>query len=167
MIRFLSLLIKRPVFLQNKSSNPIYNQGQLTSIFNTISCGLQSKAANNELIRQAHIRLLKKANENVANHKFDKRWHHEIRHRGPPVTIAPGPPILWSGSGETHIWDRYGLFWPDDQIVNVVLHSKKARTTESLNFLLFNFCNNCFFVEVSNNEIFDFRTSYSCFSKFC
>ena len=42
--------------------------------------------------------------------------------------------------------------------MNVVLHSKNARTTESLNFLLFNFCNNCLFVEVSNNEIFDFLT---------
>ena len=30
----------------------------------------------------------------------------------------------------------------------------------------FNFCNNCLFVEVSNNEIFDFLTSSSCFQIF-
>jgi len=53
---------------------------------------------------------------------------------------------------------------PDDQIQNVAavsarLHSKNARTTESLNFLLLNFCNNCSFVEVSNNDILDFLTS--------
>jgi len=68
-------------------------------------------------------------------------------------------------------WDdtylRYGFFWPDDQIVNVVLHSKNARTTESLNFSLFNFCNNFLFIEVSNNEIFDFRTTNSCFFILC
>jgi len=34
---------------------------------------------------------------------------------------------------------------------------------ESLNFLLFAFCNNCLFVEASNNEIFGFLTSNSCF----
>jgi len=48
-------------------------------------------------MRQAHNRLLEKANENVANqrkHKFYKWWRHEIRHSGPPVDIAPGPPTL-------------------------------------------------------------------------
>ena len=34
--------------------------------------------------------------------------------------------------------------------------------TDSLNFCFFNFCNNCLFVEVSNNEILDFLTSSSC-----
>jgi len=42
---------------------------------------------------------------------------------------------------------RYGFFLPDHQILNVAavaarLHSKNARITGSLNFLLFNFCNN-------------------------
>ena len=47
-----------------------------------------------ELIRQAQNRLLEKAKEHVANqrkHKFYKRWRHEMRYRGPPVKIAPGP----------------------------------------------------------------------------
>ena len=33
----------------NLCSSTVYNQGQLTLIFNTISCGLQSKAANNRV----------------------------------------------------------------------------------------------------------------------
>jgi len=33
-------------------------------------------------------------------------------------------------------------------------------------FFIFNFCNNCLFVEVSNKEIFDFLTSDSCFQIF-
>jgi len=37
-----------------------------------------------------------------------------------------------------------------------MIHSRNARTTESLNFLLFNFCNNYLLVEVSNKEIFEF-----------
>jgi len=36
--------------LGNLCSSAVYNQGQLTSmIINTISCGLQSKAANNRV----------------------------------------------------------------------------------------------------------------------
>jgi len=31
----------------------------------------------------------------------------------------------------------------------------------------FDFCNNCLFVEVSNNEIFDSLRSNSCFLNFC
>ena len=80
--------------LGNPCSSAVHNQGQLTLFFNTILCGLQSKAANNRVNTQAHNRLLEKANENVENqrkHKFYKRWHHEIRHRGPPVKIAPVP----------------------------------------------------------------------------
>jgi len=49
-----------------------------------------------ELIRQAHNRLLDKANENVANQricKFFKRCGHEIRLRGPPVKISPPSPF--------------------------------------------------------------------------
>jgi len=65
----------------------------------------------------------------------------------------------WNGT-----YFRYGFFLPDDQILNVAavaarLHSKNARTTESLNFLFLNFCNNCLFVEMSNNDILDFLTS--------
>jgi len=39
----------------------------------------------------------KKTNGNLANqrkHNFYKWWHHELRHRGTPVKIAPGPPTL-------------------------------------------------------------------------
>jgi len=58
-------------------SSVVYNQWRLTLIFDTISCGLQSKAATNQIIWQAHNnRLLEKANENVANqqkHKFYKQ----------------------------------------------------------------------------------------------
>jgi len=43
------------------------------------------------------------------------------------------------------------------------IHSRIARTTESLNFFIFIFCNNCFFVEVSNKDTFDFLASNSCF----
>jgi len=60
-------------------------------------------------------------------------------------------------------WDdtylRYSFFLRDDQILNVAATNRNARTTESLNFLLFNFCNCCLFVDVSNNDIFDFLTS--------
>ena len=58
----------------------------------------------------------------------------------------------------THIWDM----GPFCQILNVadIGYSRNART-ESLIFLLFNFCNNGLHVEVSNNEIFDILTSNS------
>jgi len=63
--------------------------------------------------------------------------------------------VKWNGT-----CFRYGFFLPGDQILNVAVvaarrHSKNAKTTESLNFLLFNFCNNCVFVEVSKNDILD------------
>jgi len=45
-------------------------------------------------------------------------------------------------------------------------HSRNARTTEPLHLLIFNFCNNCIFVEVSNKELLDFLTSNSCFQIF-
>ena len=50
---------------------------------------------------------------------------------------------------------RYGFFFPDDQILNLAAKFQNARTSESLNFLLFKFCNNCSFVELSNNETHD------------
>ena len=64
-------------------------------------------------------------------------------------------------NGTTHISDA-GSFC---QILNVVyqIHSRNARTTESVNFMLFNFWNNCLFVEVHNNEIFYCLTSNSGF----
>jgi len=87
------------------------------------------------------------------------------------VKDAPNPKRTKCNSiAKVRKWDdtylRYELFLPDDQILNVA-HSKNARTTESINFWLFNFCNNCLFVEVSNSEIFDFLTSNSCYFNFC
>jgi len=66
------------------------------------------------------------------------------------------------------IYLRYGFFLPDDRFLNVTdsLQFRNARTAESLNFLLFNFCNNWLFVEVANNEVFDFLTSNSNFLDF-
>jgi len=44
-------------------------------------------------------------------------------------------------------WDdtylRYRFFLLDDQILNAAATFQNARTPESLNFLLFNLCNNC------------------------
>jgi len=62
---------------------------------------------------------------------------------------------------------RYEFFLSDGQIQNVEDKFQNAKTTQSSNFLLFNFCNKCLFVEVSNNEIFDFLTCNSCFLNFC
>jgi len=73
-------------------------------------------------------------------------------------------------------WDGtyfiYVFFLSNDQILNVAvvaarLYPQNARTTQSLNFLLFNFCNSCLFVDVSNSDTFDFITSNSCFFDFC
>jgi len=70
-------------------------------------------------------------------------------------------------------WDdtylRYGFFLPDDQIMNVASTFQKCKNNRVIKFLklLFNFCNNCLFVEVSINEIFYFLTSDSCFLNFC
>jgi len=41
--------------LGNLCSSAVYNQGQLTLIFNTISCDLQSKGANNRVKYGRHI----------------------------------------------------------------------------------------------------------------
>jgi len=63
--------------LGNLCSSAVYNQGQLTLIFNTVSCGLQSKASNNRVnTAGTYNRVLEKANENVANqrkHTFYKQ----------------------------------------------------------------------------------------------
>jgi len=53
---------RRKRILEAHVSSAVYNQGQLT-IFLTPFCA----AYNQRLIRQAHNRLLEKANENVAN----------------------------------------------------------------------------------------------------
>ena len=58
--------------LGNLCSSAVYNQGQLASIIiNTISCGLQAKAANNRVNTAGTYanRLLEKAKENVANQR--------------------------------------------------------------------------------------------------
>jgi len=44
---------------------------------------------------------------------------------------------------------------------------EQHQSIKSLNFLLFTFCNNCLFVDVSNNEMFDLLRSNSCFLHFC
>jgi len=84
------------------------------------------------------------------------------------VKEAPNPKrTKCDSTDKVRKWDdtylRCGFFLPDDQILNVTavaarLHSKNARTSESLNFLLYNFCNNCLFIKVFNNGIFDFLT---------
>jgi len=58
---------------------------------------------------------------------------------------------------------RHGFFLPDDKILNIVATFKKCNNNRVIKFLVFNFCNNCLFFEVSHNEIFDFLTSNSCF----
>jgi len=53
-------------------------------------------------------------------------------------------------------WDDTYLIWEFffAKFWMYQIHSRTARTTNPLNFLLFNFCNNYLFVEVSNNKIF-------------
>jgi len=54
----------------------------------------------------------------------------------------------------------------DDTFEIRVLFAKFEEMPEQpshYNSCFFNFCNNCVFLEVSNNEIFDFLTSNSCF----
>jgi len=43
---------------------------------------------------------------------------------------------------------------------------EQHQSLKSLNFLLFTFCNNCLFVDLSKDEMFDFLTSNSCFFAF-
>jgi len=68
-------------------------------------------------------------------------------------------------------WDdtylRYGSFSYNSECSRYVPEMQEHQSIESLNFLLFTFCNNCFFVDVSNNEMFDFLTSNSCFLHIC
>jgi len=45
---------------------------------------------------------------------------------------------------------------PDDQILNEAATFQKCKKNRIIKFLAFNFCNNCLYVEVSNNEIFVF-----------
>jgi len=47
---------------------------------------------------------------------------------------------------------RDGFFLLDDQILNVTAAFKKCKNNRVITFVLFNFCNNCLFDEVSNNE---------------
>ena len=80
--------------LGNLCSSTVYNQWQVTIILTPFRAAYHQSRLTIELMRQAHNRLLRKANENVANqqkHKFYKRWRHKRRHRGPPVKLAPDP----------------------------------------------------------------------------
>ena len=62
-----------------------------------------------------------------------------------------------------HTYLRYGSFLRNSECSRYVPEMQEQdQSIESLNFLLFTFCNNCLSVEVSNNEIFDFLTSKSC-----
>jgi len=57
------------------------------------------------------------------------------------------------------------FFLPDDQILNVGLTAtfQECKNNRVIEFLSFDFCNNCLFVEGSNIKIFDFLRSNSCF----
>jgi len=60
--------------LGNLRSSAVYNQGQLTLIFNTISCDLQSKAAYIRVFIGMHIiDYWEKDVVNQPMHKFYKR----------------------------------------------------------------------------------------------
>jgi len=68
----------------------------------------------------------------------------------------------WNGT-----YFRYGFCLPYDQILNAADTFHKCKNNHSLIFLLFNFCSNCLFFEVSNNDVFDFLASNSYFFIFC
>jgi len=86
--------------------------------------------------------------------------------------VKEAPPkrtILYNSIAKVRKWDdtylKYGFFLPDDQILNVAATFQKCKNNRE-KYLLFNFCNNCLFVEVSYNEMFDFLRSDSCFLNF-
>jgi len=62
-------------------------------------------------------------------------------------------------------WDdtylRYGFFLRNFECSSYVPEMQEQPSPYISCF--FNFCNNCLFVEVSNNETFDFLTRNSCF----
>jgi len=58
---------------------------------------------------------------------------------------------------------RYGFFLLDGQILNVADKFHKCKNNRVIYFLLFNFCCNCLFFEVSTNDIFHFLISNLCF----
>jgi len=81
---------------------------------------------------------------------------------------APNPNRTTCNSiAKVRKWDdwylRYTFFC---QILNIAYTFQKCKDNRVSNFLLFNFCNNGVFVEVCNNEIFDFLTRNSSSSKF-
>jgi len=52
-------------------------------------------------------------------------------------------------------------------MLNVAGTFQKCKNNRVIKFLAFQLlCSNCLFVEVSNNDIFDFHTSNSCFFNF-
>jgi len=68
---------------------------------------------------------------------------------------------------ERHIFEIRIRLWKSQCSRYVPEMQEKDKAIESLNFLLFTFCNNYLFAEVSNNKVFDFLTSNSCFFNFC
>jgi len=75
-----------------------------------------------------------------------------------------GPNVLQLSkleNGTTHAHLRYGFFLRNFECRRYVPEMQQQPSHYISCF--FNFCNNCLFVEVSNNEIFDFLTSNSCF----
>jgi len=62
---------------------------------------------------------------------------------------------------DTHL--RYGFFLRNSECST---YAPEMQQPSHYISCFFNFCNNCLFVEVSNNEIFDFLTSF-VFLNFC
>jgi len=54
----------------------------------------------------------------ISENKFYKRWRHEIRHRGPPVKIAPGPLPFNPALGPSPAYSEARLR-PENQIYRV------------------------------------------------
>ena len=82
------------------------------------------------------------------------------------VKEAPNPKrIKCNSTAKVRKWDdthlRYGLVLGNLNVADTFQKCKNNRVIQF--FLIFIFCNNCLFVEVSNKDIFDFLTSTSCF----
>jgi len=94
------------------------------------------------LTQQAHDRLLKKANENVANQRKQiLQWRQEIRHRGPAVKITPCP-LPFNLALHAHLskcwrgtWMVRDRLWSPD-IDHWYLHNMHIQKTAGMNFLL-------------------------------
>jgi len=98
---------------------------------------------------KVHFRLPEKTNGNFANqrkHNFYKRWRHELRHRGPPVKIAPGPPAHYSGSDCTRARFTVLMSCNDETAVRscplLCLHKQVAKLASGLIYCWFSLRNN-------------------------